>query len=318
MQPNLWKKWLKMKNNEYHEPVMAQEALYYLGLDAPLKKRAYKVIDATLGTGGYTLKLCEIGADVLGIDTDERMLEIARKRLDAACPAPDEKVGGSFKLIHGNFKDIADIAEENGFQPADGVVFDLGVSTLQLTGKKRGFSFSEKDVPLDMRLDKTSQGAKASDLLNALRGDQLIDMFEKVLGHNKARKLSNEIVERRKEAPIETVGDFLSITNRIFERRGRLHPATKPFLALRMATNSELENLEEALPKAVKVIKEGGKLVVVSFHSGEDEIVKDFFKRVERDGNAKVLTRSPITPSEVEVNKNPKARSAKLRALEKI
>lgn len=297
---------------------MAQEALYYLGLDAPLNKRAYKVIDATLGTGGYTLRLCGIGAAVLGIDADESMLEIARERLDAACPAPDNAVGGSFKLVHGNFKDIDEIAEENGFSPADGIVFDLGVSNLQLTGENRGFSFGKKDAPLDMRLDVTTQKAMASDLLSALREDQLEDMFAKVLTHGKAKKLSQEIVERREAEPIKTVGDFLLITNRIFERRGRLHPATKPFLALRMATNSELENLEEALPKAVKVLKKGGKLVVVSFHSGEDEIVKNFFKRVERDGNAKVLTRSPISPSEVEINKNPKARSAKLRALEKI
>lgn len=297
---------------------MAQEALYYLGLDAPLKTRAYKVIDATLGTGGYTLRLCNMGADVLGIDADESMLEIARKRLEDACPAPDKKVGGSFKLVHANFKDIDNIAEKNGFSPADGIVFDLGVSNLQLTGKKRGFSFSQKDAPLDMRLDPGTQGTKASDLLNALREDQLHEMFEKVLSYKKAKKLSHEVVEKRKEAPIETVGDFLLITTRIFERRGKLHPATKPFLALRMATNSELENLEEALSKAVNILNGVGRLVVVSFHSGEDEIVKNFFKKMEREGEVKILTRSPISPSEVEVNKNPKARSAKLRAVEKI
>lgn len=297
---------------------MAQEALYYLGLDAPLKKRAYKVIDATLGTGGYTLRLCKLGASVLGIDADESMLEIARERLEDACPAPDKTVGGSFKLIHGNFKDIDDIAEENGFLPADGIVFDLGVSNLQLTGKKRGFSFSQEDAPLDMRIDRSAQGTKASDLLNALREDQLHEMFEKVLDYRKAKKLSQEVVERRKESPIKTVGDFLSITTRIFERRGKLHPATKPFLALRMATNSELENLEEGLSKAVNILSESGRLVVVSFHSGEDEIVKNFFKKAEREGEVKILTRSPISPSEVEVEKNPKARSAKLRAVEKI
>lgn len=297
---------------------MAQEALYYLGLEAPLKKQAFKVIDATLGTGGYTLRLCEIGVSVLGIDADERMLEVARKRLEEACPASDENVGSSFKLVQGNFKDIDLIAEENGFLPAEGVVFDLGVSSLQLTDEARGFSFSNKDAPLDMRINEVSQKATASDLLNALREDQLIKMFEKVLSFSKAKKLSREIVGKRKEEPIKSVGDFLALTNRIFEKRGRLHPATKPFLALRMATNSELENLKEALPKALKTLKEGGKLVVVSFHSGEDEIVKDFFREVERNGNGKIITRSPITPSEVEVNKNPKSRSAKLRAIEKI
>jgi 16S rRNA (cytosine1402-N4)-methyltransferase len=307
-----------MKNDKYHEPVMAQEALYYLGLEAPLKKQAYRVIDATLGTGGYTLRLCEIGARVLGIEADRSMLEIARQRLEDACPASDEEIGGSFKLVHGNFREIDVISEENGFSPTEGVVFDLGVTSLQLTGKKRGFSFSEKTAPLDMRIDEANQEVKASDLLNALREDQLAEMFENVLSLQKARKLSKEVVERRQKEPIETVGDFLSITERIFERRGKLHPATKPFLALRMATNSELENLEEALPKALKVLKKGGKLVVVSFHSGEDELVKDFFKRVERDANGKILTRSPITPSEVEVSRNPRSRSAKLRAIEKL
>lgn len=297
---------------------MAQEALYYLGLEAPLKKQAHKVIDATLGTGGYTLRLCEIGARVLGVEADKSMLEIARQRLEAACPASDNKVGGSFKLVHGNFKDIDTVAQKNDFTPAEGVVFDLGVTSLQLTGKKRGFSFSEKTAPLDMRIDKVNQRVKASDLLNGLREDQLAEMFENVLSYQKARKLSKEVVEKRQEEPIETVGDFLFITERIFERRGKLHPATKPFLALRMATNSELENLEEALPKAIKVLKKGGKLVVVSFHSGEDELVKSFFKKVERDARGKVLTRSPITPSEVEVSRNPRSRSAKLRAIEKL
>lgn len=307
-----------MKTEKYHEPVMANEALYYLGLDAPLKNQAYKVIDATLGTGGYALKLCEKGAKVLGIDADQSMLELARERLETACPASDEKVGGSFKLVHGNFKDLVKIAQENGFLEVDGIVFDLGVSSLQLTSKKRGFSFSKKDAPLDMRIDKTAQKAKASDLLNALREDQLADLFSKVLSEGKAKKLSHEVVEKRKELPFSTVGDFLEATERIFEKRGKLHPATKPFLALRMATNSELENLEEAMPKAIKLLKEDGILVVVSFHSGEDAVVKDFFKKVESDGQGKILTRSPIGPSEIEVKRNPRARSAKLRAIKKV
>lgn len=297
---------------------MVHEALYYLGLEAPLKDQAYKAIDATLGGGGYTLKLCETKTRVLGIDADEKMLEIAQERLEDACPASDKNVRGSFKLVHANFIDIDKVAKENGFLEADGVVFDLGVSNIQLTSKTRGFSFSNKKAALDMRIDKSVQKAKASDLLNVLREDQLEEMFGKVLSFQKARKLAKEVVEKRKEKPFQTVGEFLLITNRIFERRGKLHPATKPFLALRMATNSELENLKEAFPKALKVLKKGGRLVVVSFHSGEDEIVKEFFKKVEKDGEAKILTRSPIGPSEVEVNKNPKSRSAKLRAIEKI
>jgi 16S rRNA (cytosine1402-N4)-methyltransferase len=307
-----------MKNNNYHEPVMVHEALYYLGLEAPLKDQAYKTIDATLGSGGYTLKLCEIGTRVLGIDADEDMLEIARERLEDACPASDKNVGGSFKLVHANFRDVDKVAKENGFSDVDGVVFDLGVSNIQLTSKKRGFSFGNKKAPLDMRVDRIDQNAKASDLLNVLREDQLEEMFGKVLSYQKAKKLAKEVSQKRKNKQFETVGDFLLITERIFERRGKLHPATKPFLALRMATNSELENLEEALPKALKVLKSEGRLVVVSFHSGEDEIVKEFFKKAEKDGLAKIITRSPITPSEVEVNKNPKSRSAKLRAIEKI
>lgn len=257
-------------------------------------------IDATVGTGGHALEIVRRGGKVLGIDMDPSMLEIARRRLTHARPI-------SFKLVQGNFKDIDRTAKENGFEKVSGIIFDLGVSNIHLTSPNRGFSFGDPNATLDMRLDTKSQGVTAADLVNALREDQLRDLFSSTLDRGSAGWLARKITGTRSFSPIKTVGDFLRICRRL---RGKpaLNPATLPFLALRMAVNSELENLKEALPKAYGLLEDGGRLVVISFHSGEDRIVKTFFKQTEK----------PLLPSEEEVNKNPRARSAKMRVLKKL
>lgn len=301
-----------MTNNNYHEPVLVQKIIEF----APLNAQA-RVIDATLGTGGHTLELIKRGAEVLGIDADKGMLEVAEKRLRKACPTPNREGWGSFRLIQGNFKDVQTIAKSVGWEEVDAVLFDLGTSNLQLTSSLRGFSFANPEAPLDMRIDPESQAVKGSDLLNVLRKDQLMDLFKRVLGIRESRLLTQRVLAFRETRTFSTVGNFLGVCAGIKGKRN-LHLATLPFLALRIAVNSELENLKEALPKAFSLLKKGGRLMVISFHSGEDALVKDFFEMVLKEGLGEVLTPKPLMAEGQEVAQNPKARSAKLRVLQKI
>lgn len=301
-----------MKKGNYHEPVLVDEMTSAL---APLQQA--RIIDATLGTAGHSLELVKAGADVLGIDSDREMLKEAEERLEEACPTPNQNGLGSLKLTHGNFKDVDAIASREDFSEVDGVLFDLGVSNLQLMGEKRGFSFGYPEAPLDMRIDPNSEGVTASDLLNGLRADQLTVLFSKVLTPSQSRFLASRVVEQREKKPFETVQDFLRIAKRLKTKKD-LNPATLPFLALRMAVNSELENLKEALPKAVGCLKKGGKILVITFHSGEEKIVLDFFHQCQEEGTGKILTSVSIRPGEEEISKNPRARSAELWILQKI
>lgn len=268
---------------------MVSEVLAHLN-----KKKS--AVDATLGTGGHSLKLLESGVKVLGIESDPEILEIAKKRLEKF----------DCKLVHGNFKDIDKIAKENGFNKVGGILFDLGVSNLQLMDESRGFSFSNPGAFLDMRIDKKGQEVTGSILLNALRKDQLEDMFSKVLDSSSARWLAKRVLEKREVEPIKKVGDFLDICEGL-RGKARLNPATLPMLAVRIAVNSELENLKEALPKAYDLLEVGGKLLIITFHSAEEEVVKSFSKQFL----------GPIKPIMEEVNNNPKARSAELFVLTK-
>ena len=306
-----------------HEPVMLTEVLDYLGLQALLNTQAnIKVIDATVGGGGYTLALCKLGADILGIDQDKSMLEIARNRLETAClrrqacPPTNYNVCGSFSLVQGNFSDIEVISQKHNFTDVDAIVFDLGVASQQLISPTRGLSFQFPDAPLDMRLNSDT-GVKAADLLNALDKRNLTKMFERTCDYSQSRKLAQRVLKHRAEKPFVTVADFLNITKGLF-KPGKIHPATKPLLALRIAVNSELENLDEGLTKGIRLLNRSGVMVVVSFHSLEDAIVKNSFKEFESKGLGKVLTDKPVTPSVAEINKNNRARSAKLRAFRKI
>lgn len=306
-----------------HEAVLVKEVIAALGLKKAHLKNQACYIDATVGTGGHSLELLKAGAKVLAIDADKQMLEIARKRLEKACPAPEDKLREDFKLVHGNFRKIDKIGQREGFSKVDGIIFDLGISSLHFASSSRGFSFKERKAPLDMRIDRESQKVTASDLLNNLRIDQLQRLFEATMAKLEAQKLAGAIVSKREGFPISAVGDLLSITEDVLgtSRKGRklkLHPATKAFLALRMAVNSELENLKEVLPKAFDLLKKGGRLVVIAFHSGEDAIVKNYYRRKAKEGRAKILTKKPIVPGEQEVSQNPKARSAKMRALERL
>ncbi len=284
-----------------HEPVLLKEVIDLLHIE-----NQAKFIDATLGAGGYSKEICKRGGVVLGIDADEGMIALCQKDLK----------GLPVKTLHANFRDIKRVAKQNGFAQVDGIVFDLGISNVHLNDKERGFSFKDPRASLDMRIDPTSQSLKASDLLNLLRVDHLRRVFEEVLGKERAFRLAIKIEKSRASKKFETVGDLLEVVGG--KRVGKIHPATKIFLALRIAVNSELDTLRQTLPDAFELVKQGGRLVVVSFHSLEDGIVKNFFKEKEKMGLGKVITKSPVEASSEEIERNPKSRSAKLRVLEKI
>ncbi len=275
-----------------------------------------RVIDATVGTAGHSLEFLKKGARVLGIDADIKMLKIAQERLKDACPAPNEKVGCFFKLIHGNFREIDDLAKKAGFDPAHAIFFDLGTTSLQLMDSQRGFSFSRPEAPLDVRVNPSAQGLTGADLLNALREDQLKVLFARVLSFPEAKKLARAVTLFKETKKFVTVGDFLKVTAGLRSKSG-LHQATLAFLALRMAVNSELENLREALPKAFSLLTKGGRLGVITFHSGEEKEVVGYFRKVGREGLGNILTKAPIVPKETEIKGNPRARSAKLYLIEK-
>ena len=296
-----------------HEPVLINEVVQALNLDkfAHLKSQA-KFIDATIGTAGHSLEIIQRGFRVLGIDMDVRMLETARIRLEA-CPVSNKNIGNLFTLIQGNFREIDKIADQNGFAKVEGIIFDLGVSNLQLTSRDIGISFANPEASLDMRLDPKSQAVSAKDLLNVLNIGQLEELFSRTMEIYLARRLAKRVLEERSTRLFDKVEDLLDVCSDLPKGR-KLHPATRAFLALRMAVNSELNNLSEALPKSFNLLKRGGRLVVISFHSGEDKIVKDLFKVMPESA---VIGATPIVPSEEEVAKNPRARSAKMRVIEK-
>lgn len=289
---------------KYHETVLIDEVV-----DALHIEKGGKYIDATLGNAGHTLEIAKLGGKVLGIEVDPKMLEIAEKRLKEA------EISGCV-LVQGNFVDIDKIAAKNDWEGVDGILFDLGVTNLHLKDLERGFSFENPMAPLDMRMDPEAQGVKGSDLLNALREDQLRDLFEITLEPGAAKWISGRVLHSRAEKPIENVGDLLEISTGLKTGKHGINEATLPFLAVRIAVNSELSNLEEVLPKAFGLLKKGGRLAVISFHSKEDVLVKNFFKSMTGAG-AKQITFKPVMAGEEEIMENRRSRSAKLRILEK-
>lgn len=289
--------------NNYHESVLVREVVEGLHI-----KSGHKYIDATLGNGGHTLEILGLGGKVLGIELDPEMLKVAEKRI-----GKNENI----KLVHGNFVNIDEIAKKAGFNPVSGILFDLGVTNTHLKDLERGFSFENPEAELDMRIDPETQGVKAKDLLNVLREDQLRAMFEATLDLGPAKWITGRVLHSRAVKLIATVGDMLEVCEGLKTGKKALSEATLPFLALRIAVNSELDNLRGALPKAFEILEKGGRMVVISFHSKEDEIVKDFFKEKSLESGAKLITFKPVMAKEAEISGNRRARSAKMRILEK-
>lgn len=282
-----------------HTPVMLHEVLHYLS-PAPGKT----IIDATVGGAGHTLSLLATGAHVIGLDQDTDILEIATARVKEA------GYSDLFTPIHSNFSHIAEVVKE----PVDGILFDLGVSSYQLDTPERGFSF-RYDAPLDMRMDQKNQAVTAADLINGLGKKELGELFIMLGEEYRAKRLVEVICDARKRNPIKTTFELVKLIENVLPRTGKIHPATKIFQALRMAVNSEREELKAALPSALSLLSPGGTIVVLSFHSLEDKIVKEFAH--ENLGKAVLLSDKPMVPSDEEIFNNPRSRSAKLRAIRK-
>jgi 16S rRNA (cytosine1402-N4)-methyltransferase len=225
-------------------------------------------------------------------------------------------------LVHGNFRDLGQLAREHNFAPIDGLLLDLGVSSHQLDTPERGFSFAN-DAPLDMRLDPT-RGATAAELVNETPESELADLIYRYGEERGSRRVARFIAEARRKRPIATTGELAELVARALGgRHGKIHPATRTFQALRIAVNRELENLELALPQAVELLAPGGRIAVISFHSLEDRIVKLFFRAESGYGGVdaarlQIITKKPIEASEQEARTNPRSRSAKLRIAERV
>lgn len=277
---------LASTTGKYHESVLVKEVLESLHLNTSSQNSKY--IDCTLGTGGHTEAILKAGGSVLGIEADPRMLEIAKERL----------AGTNSTLVLGNFDKLEKIAKSNGFEEVDGILLDLGVSNLHLKQDTRGFSFESPEQELDMRLNPETQGVKASDLLNVLDQTQLTHLFEAVLSHNEAKRIAGRIMSMR---PINTVSELVEVLKDI-PHKEHLNPATLPMLALRIAVNSELDNLEKVIPEAFGLLKKGGRLLIITFHSGEEKVLEKYI-------NERTKIR---IPSYEEINKNKRSRSAKL------
>ena len=285
-----------------HKSVLLEESLHFLDI-----KPGGRYIDATVGAGGHTTKILEEGGEVLGLDQDPTSLDLAERRLHA-CP-------GKYRLVLANFGKLDAVARETSWDQPDGILFDLGFASFQIDNPERGLSFL-REGPLDMRLDP-DLGVTAADLVNSIHEKATTQQFQEYGQEPRARLVARRIVEERGTKPFTTTTDLADLVKRLTCNVSRIHPATRVFQALRIAVNMELENLEEALPKAFELIKSGGRIVVITFHSGEDRIVKHFFERKEKEGEAKRLTKKPVVPSVEEVKNNPRSRSAKLRVLEK-
>lgn len=275
-------------------------------------------IDGTVGGGGHAEAILERGAArLIGIDQDPAALAAARERLQ---PYADQVT-----LVHGNFADIEAIARAHGVAEVDGILLDIGVSSHQLDSTARGFSFNT-DAPLDMRMDPTG-GETAADLINTLPERELADLIYRYGEEHASRRIARFIVDQRRKAPFERTGELAEVVARALGgRRGKIHPATRTFQALRIAVNDELGVLEQALPAAAKLLAIGGRLAVITFHSLEDRIVKLFFRRAAARGSLAddqlprlaLVNRKPIVADREEISRNRRSRTAKLRLAERV
>ena len=295
-----------MDGHERHASVMAKEVQEYLNLSPDAC-----FIDCTLGLGGHSRLLAStIGSQghLIGIDRDQESLKIAEKNL-STCAA-------QCTFVHGDFRNIDRILDNLGVTSVNGMLFDLGISSFQLDNPERGFSFKDEG-PLDMRIDQESF-VSAYDLINAL-SEREIALILKNFGEERwHNRIARFLVEHR---PIQSTRELKEVVLRAipaYQKRQKIHPATRTFQAFRIAVNRELESLEIALDKCIRYLAVGGRICVISFHSLEDRIVKHKFRAFEKAKNLQLIVKKPLRPEEGEVVLNPRARSARLRVAEKI
>ena len=284
----------------YHTPVLLREVVDQL---RPRSRGLY--VDATVGGGGHATEILRASVpdgQLIGLDRDDEALAASRERLN--------EWGTRSQLVRANFGELEEALMSVGVTAVDGIVFDLGVSARQFDEPSRGFSF-QQEGPLDMRMDR-SQGVTAREVLHTASEKDLADIFYLYGEERRSRFIAKRIVAARRRAPIETTTQLADL---IGPRRGKIHPATRVFQALRIYVNDELGNLKRGLEAATRVLRTGGRVVVISFHSLEDRIVKRYFKETPA---LHIITRKPVTATEEEIEQNPRARSAKLRVAEKL
>ena len=309
---------------ELHRPVMLEEVISLLE-----PQRGGLFVDATLGLGGHTEAILgrSAGTNVIGIDQDTEAIAEARKRL--------KDFGGRLRIEHANFSEIANVLARFGGLKADGILADLGVSSLQFDSETRGFSF-RFDAPLDMRMDRNSDSPTAADLLNTWEEEDIANVIYRFGEERFSRRIARKIVERRESgAPVQTTRELARLVESCVRRspKDKIHPATRTFQALRIAVNDELEILEKFVSDSVELLRKDGRLAIITFHSLEDRIIKQSFQKLSGKCMCppripqcvcgatrliEILTRKPLVPSEIEIAENPRARSAKLRACRKL
>ncbi len=306
------------KHAAVHSPVLTDEVIEHLAVE-----RGGRYVDCTLGAGGHARLILQAGAPgamLLGIDADPHAVELAGDNLKG--------FDGDVHLINANFRDLAQTARELTFVPVRGVLFDLGISSLQLAEDGRGFSF-QTEAALDMRFSP-AQDLTAADIVNGYDESDIANLIWEYGEERFSRRIAKAIVRSR---PLQTTTALASLVEKAVPGRGKIHPATRTFQALRIAVNDELRSLESALEQARDILGPGGRMVVISFHSLEDRIVKQFLQRESRDcvcppetpqcvcghvATLRVITRRPLTPTPEEQKRNPRSRSAKLRAAERL
>jgi 16S rRNA (cytosine1402-N4)-methyltransferase len=290
-----------------HEPVMVVEVLEHL---APARGGIF--VDCTVGLGGHAGALLRAGASrLIGFDRDPAALALAKDALSV--------YGDRVELVHSDYRLVDAVLDARGVTAVDGILADLGVSSMQLDAEGRGFSF-RRDDPLDMRMD-TTMGPTAAEALRDVDERTLADVIYEFGEERHARRIARAIVDARGRGGIETTGQLADVVRRAIPRKGysRIDPATRTFQAIRIWVNRELEGLDAFLGHAARRLKSGGRLVVITFHSLEDRIVKHTLRSLQSEGELglTVRTKRPLVPSEAEVERNPRARSAKLRAAER-
>lgn len=294
---------------KFHEPVLLREVLNSLEVG---DGKWY--IDATLGDGGHSLEILKSGGNIIGIDVDLQALERAKWRFEENLIDINR-----YKLILGNFRDLRELFKDNGLEDFrfSGILLDLGVSSLQFDKPERGFSFS-REGPLDMRMDPTL-GVTAADLLKVLTKGELNELIYRLGEEKFSRAISDALVST---SAIKTTKNLAKLVENVYRKHGirkwRIHPATKVFQALRIAVNDELNALRDVLPQALDILDKGGRIVIISFHSLEDRIIKKTFKEWEEKDSGKALTKKPVIPKDEEITRNPRSRSAKMRVFKKI
>ncbi|MEK6634734.1 MAG: 16S rRNA (cytosine(1402)-N(4))-methyltransferase RsmH [Planctomycetota bacterium] len=294
-------------NDLLHKPVMVEEVLDYLN-----PQTGQVIIDCTVGGGGHASKIMskiKPNGLLIGIDKDMEILQTAKQHLS--------EIGNIFKLYHADYSEIDEVLRQAGTDKVNGVLLDLGSSSLQFDQAERGFSFS-KEGPLDMRMDR-SQGITAKDLIHRLSEQKLEELFSKYGEERWSRRIARAILKEENDTGITSTRQLANIIERAVPRgKSKIHPATRVFQALRIAVNKELESLEVFLNKIHNYMTVGARIVVISFHSLEDRIVKNKFSERAKQNIFQILTKKPITPGEAEIERNIRCRSAKLRAAERI